>query len=503
MKLHLTQIALAASLAAAMGAAFADPSGANVPVSTYTPGPGVTDLYLAGSSAVDLALTKFIANSCLPGTLDTYRSDAGGKTYYLWTCEVNGSQSSIALASGNTLLAIHKNTNSSSDGTNAVATGASLAFMQVSDLTGAGKCAVTPTVFSATPVIPSYTYFTCGTTAGNAGVGTLSQVPNFGFSDSEPAQFASPVSNAGLLTTAYPLTILFGVPVTTGLRNALQAAQGLTVGAEDEGNMPTIASTTLNGIFTGRYSTLSAAGLPTTGFADSNIYRVRRSNGSGTSRAFDASFIGDFCITAALPMATATTLNSPVGPQCNSVANGGVKALQAGTSDDLASCLTSFNTANVAAVGYLSTDYQPGVSDGYRWIKVDGVSPKALNVVNNKWKFWSEESLNYNTAAGISGDSLSFYNAIKATSANNTLMSELVSTLTQTTSGLWTGAILSARSGGKNPAGWGIAPVSAVLSNTRTDATILTYPQNPMTHQNSSSYALCVPPTAASGYQPD
>ena len=253
MTFKLSHIATAAAVALIATSAIADPVSPFHPVSDYAGGTanGVTDIYLAGSSAVDLALTKFIANSCNPNSLDTYRTDAAGKTYYLWTCQTsnNAANGNFVLSSGNTKIAIHKNTNSSSDGVNGVANGAApLAFLQTSDLTGPSACPVSPTLVAATSTIPAYNVYTCGTSAGSAGVGTLSQVTRFGFSDSEPKQFNSAVATQ--LTSAYPLTIVFGVPVTLNVRNALQTAQGLTSGDESEAGMPSLTSAQLAQIYT-------------------------------------------------------------------------------------------------------------------------------------------------------------------------------------------------------------------------------------------------------------
>jgi ABC-type phosphate transport system substrate-binding protein len=384
---QLSRIAAAAGMIVAASAAVANPQSPNVDPSNYTS--GTTDVYLAGSSAVDLALTKFIANSCLPSTLDTYRTDAGGRTYYLWTCETNNTAPNFVLASGNTKIAIHKNTNSSSDGVNLVSNaGGTLAYLQVSDLnTSAGQCNVAPTVVAATATIPSYNVYNCGTTAGAAGVGTLSHSVRFGFADSEPKQFN--VAAAAQETTVYPLTIVFGVPATKNVRDALQASQGLPVGDEAESSMPSLTTAQVNSLFTGRFTSWSNLGITVAG--DNSVYFVRRSGGSGTTRAFDATFITDICIPGATGIAAGTTLvTSTLTAQCNSIANGGTKSLQAGTSDDMANCLSSFQqNGGVGAIGYLSTDYLPGAADGYRWLKVDGFSPKLLNVADGKWKDWS------------------------------------------------------------------------------------------------------------------
>ncbi|MEO5688085.1 MAG: hypothetical protein ABIR54_12025 [Burkholderiaceae bacterium] len=484
---------IAAALCVVGSAAMATPLSPNAPLSDYTT--GTTDIYIAGSSAVDLALTKFIANTCAPNTLDTYRTDAGGKTYYLWTCAAGASSS---WGTANSKIAIHKNTNSSSDGVLAVSNNTSLAFLQVSDLTGASSCAISPTVVAATGTIPSYNLYLCGTSAGNAGVGTLQHAPRFGFADSEPKQFGT-VSN---LTTVYPLSIVFGIPVSKNVRDTLQASQNLPVGGESEADMPSLTTTQINSIFTGNFSSWSDLGI-TVSASDNAIYRVRRSNGSGTTRAFDVTFIGDFCTPGANAISPATALVTATIPQqCNSVGNGGNLTLQAGTSDDMAACVAGFQTSGgVGAIGYLSTDYLPGTSDNYRWVKVDGYAPKLLNVANGSWKDWSEESLNYNKVPALSGDDSKFFLAIKATSASAALMSEIAQNQPQTTSGLWTGGVMGALPTNHSGAGWGVAPSAAALLAGRTDASVLANPANMATRNGTSGYNLCNVPTPVSGFQ--
>ncbi len=495
MNFKLSRITALVGLAFVATASFADPQSPNRAPANYTT--GTSDIYLAGSSAIDLALTKFIANTCAAGSLDTYRTDAGGRTYYLWTCE-SAPSANFKLGS-NTRIAIHKNTNSSSDGTNLVTNaGGTLAFLQPADLTAsAGACNVAPKSVAATSTIPAYKEFNCGTTVGAAGVPPLSHTVTFGFSDSEPKQFNA--TAAGEVTSSFPLTIVFGVPVTKNVRDLLQTAQGLTAGDESEAGMPSLTSAQVNSIFTGRFTTWANLGITVP--VDNKIYLIRRSGGSGTTRAFDATFVTDICVPGATAIVSATTLvTSTIATQCNATASAGTQKLQAGTSDDVASCLNSYQSnGNVGAIAYLSTDYTPATADGYRWIKVDGHSPKLLNVADGKWNDWSEESLNYNTAAGIANDDLAFYNAIQATSTNGTLMSEIAQNLPQTTSGLWTGGVMGALPGRQNTGGFGLA-AGASLTLPRTDASVLAYPANPMTRGTSQGYKLCSVPQPAVGY---
>jgi hypothetical protein len=493
-KLGHSRIVAGALSAVAFGA-LAVPVGPNVPPAEYGFPNSLTEVFLSGSPSVDLALTKILAQICDAETLDTYRTDAGGKTYYLWTCEMTH----FGFSSGQTKIAIHKNSGSSSDGVVALAAGTPMAYLQVSDLdTSASQCAVSPTIVPATPTFPSYKLFECGTSAGAAGIGTLSMPSRFGFADTEPKQYSSTAPSS--LSTSYAMTIVVGVPVTLRLRNALQTAQGLVAGDETEAGMPSLTSAQVAAIFTGKFSDWSSLGVRVG--ADNAIYAVRRSWDSGATGVFDATFITDLCIPGASAMSSGSTLDSrTVSAQCTNTASGGSRLLQAGTGDDMAACLSSFDkNGAVGAIGYLSTDYVPGASDGYRWIKVDGYSPKLLNVVDGKWKAWSEASMNYQSASPPTGDDLSFYGFIKAASASSALISGIDSSLSQTTSGKWTGGVMGVLPNRHNVAGWGLVP-GASLTLPRTDASVLAYPANPASRTPGSGYDLCAVPLPQAGYQ--
>ena len=497
MKFALSHIAAATGLALIASSALADPSGTNRPLSNYA-GADTTNVYLAGSSAVDLALTKFFAKACDAGTLDTYRSDTGVKSYYLWTCETT-TANGFGLASGNTKIAVHKNTNSSSDGVNLLSnTAAPALFLKTTDI---ASCTVAAATIPAAAGLPAYTLSACGTTAGNAGTGTDSEQVNFGFADSEPAQFNSSV--AGQLTTAYPFGIIFGVVVSKNVRDVLQQQQFGVSNDETLANTPSLSSAQLNAIFTGNVTLWSQAiGTATTGvFSENPIYVVRRGDGSGSNRAFNTAFVGQFCTPGLQPMVTSTpTANiNLTNPLTDCVSSTTSRRKQAADSDDMVACVANFNASNIGSIGYVSTDYQPTAADGYRFIKVDGYLPTQLNVVDGKYKVWSEEALTYNTGRGTPGDLANFYNRFKTASADQAYLSAISSGLQQPIGG-WTGGLLGAQPNSQNAAGWGL-PVAANLAVPRSDASVLANPANPLSRGYGTGYNLCAQPQPSRGYK--
>jgi ABC-type phosphate transport system substrate-binding protein len=484
-----------ASVVAALGssAAMAEPTGWYNNPANYTPAT-TTDVFLAGSSAVDLGLTKFIAaHLCKANSLDAYRTDSGSTTEYLFLC-------TSSVTGTLTNLAIHKYTTSSSDGVGGVLNGASaFKYLQVSDVTAATACPIANTVVPAVGAIapetgiPAYNSWSCGVTMGTSGIGTLSQTNSFGFADMDPTQFTS-AANATQLTTVYPYTLIFGIPVTVTLRNALQTKQGLTSGSETEANMPSLTSQQLAGILTGNLTDWAASfGLPSSAFTggDTNIYTARRSNGSGTTRVIDTNLVGDFCVSGA--PAIFTNLAAPQGTTTGAGCASGVYTAQLGTSDDMALCVTNWDTAGVGGVGYLSTDYVPAAAPahGYRFIKIDGVTPKLASAEEGQYKIWGEASLMYNTAANPVSNAAqnAVYSALKTEFSTPQFVAEVDSELVQPYG--TAGAFLSNQLNGA-PGNIGVAagPTTPI-----TDASAALGPINQFTRYNglAGKYNACQP----------
>jgi ABC-type phosphate transport system substrate-binding protein len=537
MRFNLHKVAVAATLAAAGASAFA---ASNKPITNYNT--TTTDIYLTGSSAVDAALVKFIANACDTNTMDAYRSDVGTRTHYLWTCESAGGTSGGTFGLPTTKIAIHKNTGSSAEGTTCFQTGTgagtssisscnttSFAYLQVSDVSAAlaavdtnANPVCTESTVASSATISAYQQFNCGTWMTPTKVSTN---PHFGFSDSEPQQFASIAAPSipGQLSSASPFTLIFGVPVSLTIRNKMQAVQGLGVGQDDEANMPSITTAQLNGIFTSKYQKWSdAVGLPVAGansLADDQIYRVRRSNGSGTTRITNEEFIGEFCTpgvsasTAGLGATPGTganlgtfTIADPVAECVTNNLTNTVFTLSAGTTEDLLRCISTYDTAGVGSIGVASTDFVPGqgvAPAGFRFLKINGFAPSLLNVADGRYTVWSELVINFSKARlggtgvptlGADATALAaFYNRFKTASANATFIGELASNLTNVG---FQGGLIASAAVAPNPTGWGLAATTGALTvqSGRTPTSMLAYPVNPFTRSQGARWNLCQKP---------
>ena len=235
-------------------------------------------------------------------------------------------------------------------------------------------------------------------------------MPDAGISDVEPALFGASAAEISRLDVASQNAVVWGLPVTEALRNALQEAQGLTVGAEDEANMPSLTYAQLSSIYNGGITDWSqivssnGTDLPsaaTTPPSDTQVYLCRRVPTSGTQASYEVHMLRQRCATGVVGML--------VGQRrwCGRHRYGQrrFRYLQVVT------CLTTHDGANRWAVGTLSsenveTSVTAGVNDGNVWrsIKMNGYAPTLLNVANGKYDFFTEQSVQWRNAT--SGNAL-------------------------------------------------------------------------------------------------
>lgn len=293
------------------------------------------------------------------------------------------------------------------------ATGFLVDIMTVS--VGAGLNCDPASTAQVTGAGTAYNQYLCGTA-------NEQRVPDAGFSDIEPSKFFGINTPAGLpeyinstgVTSVTFGALVFGVPVTLDLRNALQAAQGLDVGAEDYDNMPSLSSTVIRSLFTGgipnwnnllvdnggvKVPLANHPAVAALGTVPANrlVQVCRRVNGSGTQAQSNAIWLNWPCeSTVALP---STEPGNPVlGP---------VVAANSGSSD-VSRCLDDFNQGTNTsgkntglikrwAIGINSTENNANNAFAYRFIKVDGAAPTLQDVVAGKYYDYAEQAFQYRT----------------------------------------------------------------------------------------------------------
>lgn len=351
--------------------------------------PDIT-LYASGASAQDKAFGSLLEELCVAGTLDTYLDGGVGKAQRAFSCNLDSTKVTGLSINNPKVLIYKRSAGGSGMGVAPVADATPMEFMNVNST----NCTLTTTANT----------YNCGY---HVTTNMQMHASDAGLSDVEPALFvgvnkpatADEVSSAQLakLDVKSVRAGVFGIPVTTALRNALQKAQGLVVGDETQANMPSLSKLQVaslmakNGIK--KWDTLYMGGSTLTAFAgvtppsDLKVHICRRVNGSGTQAQFNANFLGNPCTAGALaPADTSSGISGPV-----IVLNSG--------SGDVDTCLDTKNTANIWAVGVLSTESNVALTKGYRFIKIDGVAPTLENVWNNTYFDWAEESMQWRTPA--------------------------------------------------------------------------------------------------------
>jgi ABC-type phosphate transport system substrate-binding protein len=349
-------------------------------------------------------------------------------------------------------------------------------------------------------------------------------IPDIGTSDVEPKMFVGSLAAGGVdyknvsNMVVKPLSgLAFGVVVTDDLRNALQAAQGLTVGAEDEANMPSLTSAAIRTLFAGKVKTWndlvdgsnvslvtiasnyetahpgSIDFVPGTVSGDDTVHICRRTQGSGT-HAQIASLIMRTNCGGQVDVANYTAL-SFLKPQVS----------QGQGSGDMTDCLDNIGDGNSTSydgdnlflgknrwgIGYQSVEKNASLSAAYRFIKIDGYAPTLENIHAGRYYDFVESTMQRRGGTGSYNSTITG-SALGDMSADVTAMfDEIAVQLGQAVN------LVSINAGSKfahqwavtNPTGWLASP--NVSGNTPDPVLSIGNPVNAFAHQGENT---CQPP---------
>ncbi|ODU49823.1 MAG: hypothetical protein ABS92_04895 [Thiobacillus sp. SCN 63-374] len=399
MKAKVLPLAVAAALAGVAGSASA--------AFTYSAADTAV-VRISGSSATNGQLKLYAANVlCDPANTTVINKDSNN---YAYVCKPKaGAISGLT----KTNIAIVKNSaGGSGNGISPLVAHSALSFIDV---------------FSATPL----------TTTVNA-------VPDIGVSDEEPALLVKAGAASGDYTklNSYGLNVVtFGVPVTLGLRNALQQAQiasgalpsSCTVGNESEACMPSLSKAQIASIFTGSMVDWSEIGLSNP-FGDNAVYVARRVFSSGTQTGSRAFFLNDPCTPGAAAFVPGNNGESNTkADACNAASYTGT-VFEGSGGGNVETCVTNHERNHRWAISINSTEL-PGVSgdqselyaaaggadqgtkidnkDYQRHIKIDGFAPTTWNVATGKYLNWVEAAMNVSNVYALSADATAALNAMK------------------------------------------------------------------------------------------
>lgn len=394
----------------------------------------VVNVYVTGATALDAGLLEATLKICQAGTLTRYAAS----NQFVYFCTADGATSGLTAG---TKLAVYKHSvGGSGNGVQPVNSGAALPFLKLSDGAAFGA------QFPATAVATSAGGFTYSNALIST-AGSTSPVSNvaIGISDLEPAFFENDVVVDLPNLTSEPLaSVIFGVPVTRNVYEALQAAQGLTVGSLTEANLPTLNTPQLTTVYTQVGKTWNAVTrgaitIPgTVAQGAGRVFVARRVDTSGTQKTFEALF--------------ARTPNGLIGKSINNGSDGltpdlfvsGPEAADNTAANTLANAtlpiagtppanlvinnsgggnvvftLNRFQAQGKGGVGILATDAiistsgnTAAAADNIRFVKINGVAPTVANVINGSYPYYADASLNTN-AANLVGNQLTFYTALK------------------------------------------------------------------------------------------
>jgi hypothetical protein len=400
MKLNPLSLAVAAACSMIGGSALA------VDVSSYNT--SAAKIYISGATAQDVALLTSVVKFCDAGSLHRY--------------SISNNAAFLCTAPGfsNGQLAVHKySAGGSGNGVAPVNNGSNLPFLDLSKVKT--NCAATGSTVKTLAGI-TYTDVACGGAASSLQTATKTFI---GISDVEPAFFAGGLANAGNLASEALATVIFGVPVTRNVYEALQAKQMLNVGSVAEADMPSITTAQMTALYTVKGLDWSTLLDITPGATDQTIFVARRADSSGTQKTFEAVIartINGEASTGAKScqvsvdgfVATDGTANNNAATQCD-----GSKTVISGSgSGDVIACLQAHQDGNRGAVGVLTTETATSTVNTagtkFFFLKVNGLAPSAANVTAGSYTYYGDASLNLPKSPLLDADHTTFVSKLKA-----------------------------------------------------------------------------------------
>lgn len=390
-------------------------------------------LFIAGSSAQDKLLqgllrlksgTPDAPNICRDGSLQAYVGSVDGVRQRLYACVSSGAAAGVPAGRE---IRVLKSSGGSGDGVVPLVQGSERRFFDPASVSRE-RCAQASRRLPEADLAAFIEYRGCD-------FAVLRRVPDAGISDLEPAQFSDDVS----ALVSRPLAqLVWALPVSRNLRNALQALQGLVPAevAHDDARretlaaMPGLTGVQLSSILVGtlqRWSQLyDQLGVPITRSAalameppakerrsgsrpgafrpdaavGDSVYLCRRVARSGTQAAFDLHYLGAGCVVGAPPMLAPSDGSSAVSGgdprQLLDRERPAGRVFAGRGSADVRACLDIHDARNRWAVGMLSSEnIGNNLAREFRHIRVDGVAPTLLNAHRGTWRHVSRTSMQW------------------------------------------------------------------------------------------------------------
>lgn len=370
------------------------------------------NIRISGASAQDNGVLGSALQYCTAGSVHRYA--ISNNFVFFCTPDIGTGTGQITVPAGRTKLAIYKySAGGSGAGVQELNDDTPLPFL---DLTKLSSTAASGTICAA-PVTASFGFTTavgtsvvtvattynnvaCNTASSFIGSVTTAASTYIGLSDVEPAFFDQTGDGFANLETDFRTSLIFGVPVSLNIRNALQAQQGLAVGSDTEANMPSLTQAQITAAYTQGGKTWASIGV-TSGLTNDRIYVARRVDSSGTQKTFEALVAGapngyasgKSCNIGTDSFLTGTgSTTGDADANCN-LATGAPFVYTGSGGGNVRTCMINHNTQNRGAIGILTTEDKPG-SSAWRFVKVNGVAPTQANVAAGRYQIYTDNALN-------------------------------------------------------------------------------------------------------------
>jgi hypothetical protein len=455
--MKMKHIAGAVALALLGGNAFAAISeNANgFPIFSTASGGDTVEVRLSGASAPRGVVETLVTRTeelCAPGAvIYKFQDSINNREQEAFLCEANRAAGKpLAGLTKPNILFRKRSEGGSAQGVQPIIGDASnlqgipLSYMKVQDSTCDSPTSSSLTSLSGGPNRTRKTA-TCTYTADST-QGVLEDantqedlISHFGVSDADPGVFKgvntpsgfTDVTDTSNITIKPAFLIAFGIPATTGLRNALQEAQiatgelpsTCTVGDDSEACMPSLSDALVTSIATGmlnywadvkvKHPTLGLVSLPDLAsdkpgdYPDGQVHWCRRVNGSGTQATFNVKYLRNPCVDGAL---------APLGPNAGSGSYSTYTPVDTGTwvfanssSGGVDNCLNGLGDPALDrwAIGVQSTENNALTETrNYRFVKTNGYAPTIKNTALGKNLYTGELTYQYNNTryTGMNGD---------------------------------------------------------------------------------------------------
>ncbi len=383
-------------------------------------------MFMSGATAMDNSITHMFNNLC--EDTDYYLDTNAGAGYRAFFCTLTPAKVP-GLSAAKKVLFIKRSAGGSAQGVNPLAEEAELDALNIFN----NNC-------KEDPQKPKN--WTC--TINNPGDLTKRH-PDIGISDVDPFMFRGrntpkgfkPMTQASIqqLEVRAVAALLFGVPVTNGLYNALQTVQidrgelpnTCAIGDYTEACMPSMSKQQVASLISGQIKNWgefvvekNGSNYPLTQYpgvtAPTNllVHYCKRVDGSGTGAQQYAKFLNHPCTRCAMEPMKSDPENSDDNPI------DGPRVFENSGSGNVDRCLDDFdkgaNTSGLNpgtaykawALGVQSMEKNADQKFAYKFVKVDGVAPTLKNAHNGTYMDWVEPTYQWRKAgAGApAGDTL-------------------------------------------------------------------------------------------------